>query len=202
LGLISTGNYYRVLCLAANPGRTIVPADDAPGAAPVAVISPRYWRSRFVGDAKTIGKVVRINNVPTTIVGVISPESTDVQLALTEGPVAAVHTTSPTRIGVRVCVRPRRECGDRDRVRHRPGAAGDGHERERHAEGDEQRGIDRPAGSVNSTSIFVQGRTYEQGSRDENSINRLIVSAGFFDTMEMPMRAGRRFSAHDDQAAQ
>src|SRR4051812_33822843 len=87
---ISTGNYYGVLGLAANPGRTIVPADDTPGAAPVAVISPRYWRSRFAGDAKAIGKVVPINNVPTTIIGVISPEFTDVQLAVSEGPDIAV----------------------------------------------------------------------------------------------------------------
>src|SRR3954470_13939889 len=83
---ITTGNYYRVLGLAANPGRIIVPEDDVAGAAPVAVISRRYWRSRFAGDPRVVGKVVRINNVATTIVGVISPEFTDVQLAVSEGP--------------------------------------------------------------------------------------------------------------------
>ena len=31
----------------ANPGRTIVPEDDQPTAPPVAVISSRYWRTRF-----------------------------------------------------------------------------------------------------------------------------------------------------------
>src|SRR3954463_1529265 len=44
---ISTGNYYRMLGLIANPGRTILPEDDTPGARPVAVISTKYWRSRF-----------------------------------------------------------------------------------------------------------------------------------------------------------
>src|SRR4051812_15021996 len=53
---ISTGNYYGVLGLAANPGRTIVPADDTPGAAPGAVISPRYWRAPFFGGARGRGQ--------------------------------------------------------------------------------------------------------------------------------------------------
>jgi hypothetical protein len=47
---ITTGNYYRVLGLTANPGRTILPEDDRPGATPVAVIGPHYWHSRFSGD--------------------------------------------------------------------------------------------------------------------------------------------------------
>jgi hypothetical protein len=42
-GIHSWGNYYRMLGLAANPGCTILPADDEPGAPPVAVISTRYW---------------------------------------------------------------------------------------------------------------------------------------------------------------
>ena len=47
---ISTGNYYRMLGLTASPGRTIVPDDDRPDAPPVAVISARYWRTRFGSD--------------------------------------------------------------------------------------------------------------------------------------------------------
>src|SRR5215471_18822264 len=42
---ISTGNYYRMLGLQANPGRTITPDDDRAAAPPVAVISAKYWRS-------------------------------------------------------------------------------------------------------------------------------------------------------------
>jgi predicted permease len=83
---ISSGNYYRVLGLTANPGRTIVPADDQPTAPPVAVISARYWRARFGGDPRVIGKAVLLNNAPVTIVGVISPDLVDVQQAVREGP--------------------------------------------------------------------------------------------------------------------
>ena len=45
------------------------------------------------------------------------------------------------------------------------------------------------SGSVNSTSIFVEGRTYAPGQRGPG-INRL-VSRDFFDTTEMPIRLGR-----------
>jgi predicted permease len=87
---ISSGNYYRVLGLTANPGRVIVPDDDQPSAPPVAVISARYWRTRFGADPHLIGKAVLLNNAPVTIVGVISPDLIDVQQAVREGPDIAV----------------------------------------------------------------------------------------------------------------
>jgi predicted permease len=87
---VSSGNYYRVLGLTASPGRTIVPDDDKATASPVAVISGRYWRTRFASDGHVVGKVVRLNNVPVTIVGVISPDLVDVQQAVHDSPDIAV----------------------------------------------------------------------------------------------------------------
>ena len=81
---VSSRNYYGLLGLRANPGRTIVPQDDQPTAPPVAVISARYWRSRFGADPHAIGKAVLLNNAPVTIVGVISPDLIDVQKAVRE----------------------------------------------------------------------------------------------------------------------
>src|SRR5207253_10604055 len=43
-------------------------------ASPVAVISQRYWQSRFGNDPAVIGKTVKVNNVPFTIIGVTPPE--------------------------------------------------------------------------------------------------------------------------------
>ena len=81
---ISTGNYYRVLGVTARIGRTILPEDDQPNAPPVAMISSKYWHTRFGTDPGIIGKAIRINNVPVTIVGVISPEFTGIQQSLGE----------------------------------------------------------------------------------------------------------------------
>jgi predicted permease len=83
---ISSGNYYQVLGVTARMGRTIVPDDDRPSAPPVAVISSKYWHTRFGTDPATIGKTVKINDVVVTIVGVVSPEFTGVQQPVGELP--------------------------------------------------------------------------------------------------------------------
>jgi predicted permease len=76
---ISTGNYYEMLGVSARIGRVILPSDDAPAAAPVAVISSKYWASRFGNDPGVIGKTILANNAPVTIVGVLPPEFIGVQ---------------------------------------------------------------------------------------------------------------------------
>jgi predicted permease len=104
---VSTGNYYRVLGVSARLGRTILPEDDTTTAPPVAVISSKYWHSRFGTDPAVVGKTVRINNVLVTIVGVISPEFTGVQQPVAEPPDVSVPlaldsqlstTTGPPRL--------------------------------------------------------------------------------------------------------
>ena len=87
---ISTGNYYRVLGINALMGRTIVPDDDTPSAPPTAVISARYWRSRFGSDPAVVGKIIRINNVPVTIVGVLPASFTGIQRAVNDAPDVSV----------------------------------------------------------------------------------------------------------------
>jgi predicted permease len=55
------------------------------------------------------------------------------------------------------------------------------------------------SGSVNSTNIFVQGRTYPDGHRD--GINRLVIGPGYFETMEIPILVGRGITDRDGQKA-
>ena len=83
---ISSGNYYQLLGVTARIGRTILPEDDHPTAPPVAVISSKYWHSRFGTDAAVVGKVIKVNNVPVTIVGVIPPHFSGIQQPVASPP--------------------------------------------------------------------------------------------------------------------
>src|SRR5262249_12046125 len=59
------------------------------------------------------------------------------------------------------------------------------------------------SGSVNSTSIFVQGRVYPPGrpQGDTNSINRLVISPNFFEVMGIPIVRGRGLTDRDNETA-
>jgi predicted permease len=92
-GFFSTGNYYQVLGIGARIGRTIVPDDDQPSAPPVAVISSTYWHARFGTDPGAVGKTIRVNNVPVTIVGVLPPGFTGVQQPMAEAPDISLPVT-------------------------------------------------------------------------------------------------------------
>ncbi len=72
-GQVVSGNYYSTLGVPAMIGRTISDADDHGGSPPVAVLSHRYWESRFNGDRAMVGRQVNLNNVAFTIVGVTPP---------------------------------------------------------------------------------------------------------------------------------
>ena len=87
---ISSGNYYQMLGVGARLGRTLLPEDDRADAPPVAVISSRYWHSRFGTDPDVIGKVVKMNNVPVTIVGVLLPAFTGIQQPIAVPPEVSV----------------------------------------------------------------------------------------------------------------
>ena len=77
--LAASGNYFGVLGVKPRIGRLFTPTDDRPTAPPVAVISSRYWQSRFGGDPSIAGRVIKVNDVPVTIVGVTPAEFTGVQ---------------------------------------------------------------------------------------------------------------------------
>ena len=68
---VVTANFFQVLGVAAAAGRTFGNTDsEQPGASPVAVLSHRFWTRRFDNDSSVIGRTVRLNGHPFTIVGV------------------------------------------------------------------------------------------------------------------------------------
>jgi predicted permease len=83
---VSSGNYYQALGVHARIGRTILPEDDKPTAPPVAVISSKYWHTRFMTDPAVVGKTFNVSNVAVTIVGVLPPDFTGVQQPVADAP--------------------------------------------------------------------------------------------------------------------
>jgi len=67
------GNFFSVLDVDMTLGRPIGPADDRPGADPVAVLSHHWWRRSFGGDPAVLGQTLYLNYRPFTIVGVAAP---------------------------------------------------------------------------------------------------------------------------------
>ena len=82
-GYETTGNYFEMLGIQPEFGRFFTPAeDDVPGAHAVVVISDRYWHSHFAGDRGILGRVVKLNGYPFTIIGIAPPTFTGSELIL------------------------------------------------------------------------------------------------------------------------
>src|SRR5712692_3385766 len=70
-GVSTTENFLRILGVTPMMGRDLTAADNTPGAEKVAIVSYAIWHRDFGGSADIIGKGVRINGTPATIVGVM-----------------------------------------------------------------------------------------------------------------------------------
>jgi predicted permease len=67
-------SYFHVLGVQPEVGRPFVPEDDtSPAGRDVAVISDRVWASMFGRDATVLGRSVRVDGRPFTVVGVTPP---------------------------------------------------------------------------------------------------------------------------------
>jgi len=74
LGYLVSGQYFEVVGIKPFLGRLLQRADDDhPGASQAAVLSWPAWKSDFSADPNIVGKTVRINKHPYTVVGV-TPE--------------------------------------------------------------------------------------------------------------------------------
>jgi putative ABC transport system permease protein len=66
----TTATYLSVLGLRPSLGRWFDVAEDTPGAAVVAVVGHEAWTRKFRADPSVIGRTIRIDGEPVTIVGV------------------------------------------------------------------------------------------------------------------------------------
>ena len=68
-----TDGYFAMLKVRPELGR-LFDARDSSDAAPVIVISHAFWRDRLGADSSVIGRALRVNDRPLTIIGVAPPE--------------------------------------------------------------------------------------------------------------------------------
>ncbi len=71
----ASGNYFDALHLQPYLGRVFHSSDEhGPNSAPYIVLTYAFWHSHFQDDRSVIGRVVRLNKHPFTIIGVAPPE--------------------------------------------------------------------------------------------------------------------------------
>ncbi|HVR98493.1 MAG TPA: ABC transporter permease, partial [Thermoanaerobaculia bacterium] len=71
IGARVTASFFDVFGVAAAQGRVFTAAEDQPGSAPVVVLSHRLWARRFGSDPAIVGRDLRLNGLPHTVVGVM-----------------------------------------------------------------------------------------------------------------------------------
>jgi len=70
-GQLVSGNYFSVLGAEMTLGRAFLPEEDrTPGAFAVVVLSHGFWQRRFDADPNIIGKTLKLDGQPFTVVGV------------------------------------------------------------------------------------------------------------------------------------
>ena len=70
---VVSADYFTILGIEPELGRTFRPEDDAVGAEPILVLSHGYWQRRFGGDPGVLGTTFEMNDRIHTVVGVLPP---------------------------------------------------------------------------------------------------------------------------------
>ncbi len=66
-----TANFFSVLGVQAQLGRTFLPEEDRPGAQHVALLSDGFWRRRFAGDKQVLGRTLTLGGEAYTVIGIL-----------------------------------------------------------------------------------------------------------------------------------
>jgi len=98
-GTFVTANAFDLVGVQPILGRGFVEGDDRPGAPPNVVLGHGAWVDRFGGDREVIGRDVRVNGEPATILGVMPegfqfPNNNEVWVPMREDPLAAGRAAS------------------------------------------------------------------------------------------------------------
>jgi putative ABC transport system permease protein len=82
--ILVSGNYFDVLGVKPAIGRLFTPDDNkTAGAHPVAILSYDFWKTRFGGDSRILGRKITVNGSPFSIIGVTRQGFTGAQIGTT-----------------------------------------------------------------------------------------------------------------------
>jgi putative ABC transport system permease protein len=103
-------NYFRVLGVSPQLGRTFEAGEDQPGRDHVIVLSHDLWERQFGSDASLIGRTIRLNRENYTVIGVMPasfrllgfPPQLWIPLVLTQDQTAAARTNRSLRVFARL----------------------------------------------------------------------------------------------------
>ena len=71
-GAYVSANAFGLIGHAPAIGRGFDQRDDLPGAVPVVILGDAVWRTRYQSDRTVIGRTIRVNGMPSTVIGVMS----------------------------------------------------------------------------------------------------------------------------------
>ena len=72
-----SASYFDIFGVKPMLGRTFAPDEDEPGKQYEVILSHRLWESRFGADPNIIGRSIRLNGAPYTVIGVMPPGTYD-----------------------------------------------------------------------------------------------------------------------------
>jgi len=86
-----SANAFKLIGQRPMLGRDFLPEDDRAGANPVVILGAGIWKTRYGNDPSILGRTIRVNDLPTTVVGVMPdgmkfPLNADLWLPLSNMP--------------------------------------------------------------------------------------------------------------------
>jgi putative ABC transport system permease protein len=99
-GAFVTANSFSLLRVEPILGRGFVEGEDRPGSAPNIVLGFEAWRTAFGSDRSVVGRDVRVNGEPATVIGVMPegfefPNNTEVWVPLRDDALATARGEGP-----------------------------------------------------------------------------------------------------------
>jgi putative ABC transport system permease protein len=100
-GAMVSDNAFSLIGQGPILGRDFRPEDSREGATPVVILGHGVWQARYGGDPGVIGRTIRVNSVPSVVIGVMGDGFGFPQLAQLWQPLTLLPPESKTERGLR-----------------------------------------------------------------------------------------------------